>query len=111
MEQSEIKQRESLIQDILEHMQGWDGTAFHATDILEANQSLFDQVKEIQAFDVEEEKQQWMSLLPIHRKMQQAIEEEREKLMSQLAQLSKSEKVMNHYVQDKRPSIFVDKDF
>ena len=111
MEQSEIEQREILIQDILEQMQEWDGTAVHATEILDANQSLFDQVKEIQVFNIKEEKKQWMSLLPIHRKMQQAIEEEREKLMSQLAQLSKSEKVMNHYIQDKQPSIFVDKDF
>ena len=111
MEQSEINQREALIQDILEQMEEWDGTAVHATDILNANQSLFDQVKEIQVVDVEEEKQQWMSLIPIQRKMQRAIEEEREKLMSQLAQLSKSEKVMNHYIQDKQPSIFVDKDF
>lgn len=103
--------RLTLLEDLNNSIKTWDGSALHATELLASNQSFFDHIQRMESLDLTVEKPIWTSLLDSQSKMMETIRVERERLHSQLEQLSKSKKVMNHYVHKNKPSLFVDKDF
>lgn len=103
--------RLTLVEDLNMSVNTWDGSALHATELLASNQSFFDHIQRMESLDLTVEKPIWTSLIDSQSKMMETIRVERERLHSQLEQLSKSKKVMNHYVHKNKPSLFVDKDF
>lgn len=113
MENNELR-RIDLMDIIVSGMKDWDGSAESAMDILNVNQPYFEELQSMEnaskKADQENERKTWQSLIDQHVQMREAIQMEHKKLVNQMQQLNKKDKVVEHYMTDKRPSIFVDKD-
>lgn len=109
MENVQAEKRKSLIAELKNQMLSWDGTAGDAVEIFRLNQETFSMLKEFVPSSNEEE--EWSTLIELGHSMQSVIQEEQQRVLFQLEQLNKKDKVAESYLKESRPSIFVDKDF
>lgn len=114
-----IKERNNILDRILDNLRKWDRTIESGVDIIEANEANFNKVRDINlelkkfaSLDQgkKEYKRKLKLVLEEQKKFIKSLELERNKLFHNMKQLDKRKDVEKSYIANKRDPVFIDKD-
>lgn len=114
-----IKERNNILDRILDNLRKWDRTIESGVDIIEANEANFNKIRDINlelkkfaSLDQgkKEYKRKLKLVLEEQKKFIKSLELERNKLFHNMKQLDKRKDVEKSYIANKRDPVFIDKD-
>lgn len=114
-----LKEKESLILDITNHLISWDGSIDHAIKVLSENDDRFKQMTQLDkeiptgyltSFN-EKYRNHWQKLINTQQELMQAIQVGQDENQEQLSQIDNKRKIVQNYMSVKNKSIFIEKDY
>lgn len=107
---NETGQVESLVQKMLENVLTWDQTIENGIVIIQNNQHLMHRYQQLELIP-QVELARLEALFQHTKRIQRAIKDEREVVLKELNQTTKTNKMIGGYLLQHTESVFVDKDF
>lgn len=112
-----LQKKNDLLKSINSQYKQWDGSVEKAVKIINRNETLFQQLKEIddhlsektKSFFSDKNQVKWQETIQEHKKMLYKIHYEKNQLLEQMQQVNKKDNVVSNYI-DKKQSLFVDRD-
>lgn len=103
---------ESLVQEMLENTLMWDQTVENGTAIIQRNQDLMTRYQQLELMLMSDgELANLERLIQQTKSIQQTIKVERQVVLKELNQTTKTDKMIDGYLIQHTESVFVDKDF
>lgn len=109
---TEISPAESLVQEMLANTLEWDQSVEDGTRIIQRNQTLMTRYQQLElAVMSDEELVSLERLISQTKAIQQVIKAERQVVLKELNQTTKTDKMIDGYLLQHADSVFIDKDF
>ena len=114
-----LKEKESLLLEITNHLISWDRSTDLALLILSENDEKFKRlnqldeqipVDDLRTFN-EKYRNHWQKLINTQQELTQAVQIGQDENQEQLSQIDNKEKIVSNYMTVKNKSIFIEKDY